>query len=324
MELPDCERIASEVLRALRGARSQTAFARRVGLRPNTIYGWEAGRRWPTAARALAASAAVGVPPEAIVGRFLRARPAWLDEVELAAPEGVAALLRELRGSLPIGEVATRAGRSRFSVSRWLSGEAEPRLPDLLRMVEATSSRLLDFVAAWVDPGAVPSLASAWARLAAHRRMLLEAPWTTAVLRAIELADYRALPGHDPAWLATRLGLPLPDVERWLEALLAAGRIRLEGSHFVPHEVPAVVDPAAGSALKAHWARVGCERLEAGTEGLFSYNVFTVSEQDLARLRELHLAYFRELRAVAAHSGPAERVVVANVQLFALDERGRS
>ena len=51
-----------------------------------------------------------------------------------------------------------------------------------------------------------------------------------------------------------------------------------------------------------------------------SYNLFTVSERDLGRLRELHLAYFRELRAIVAESEPAERVVVANVQLFGLDE----
>jgi hypothetical protein len=78
-------------------------------------------------------------------------------------------------------------------------------------------------------------------------------------------------------------------------------------------------DAASGRRLKAHWARVGLDRVDTDTEGLFSYNVFTVSAADLERLRELHLGYFRALRALVAESSPAERVVVANVQLFALD-----
>jgi hypothetical protein len=36
-------------------------------------------------------------------------------------------------------------------------------------------------------------------------------------------------------------------------------------------------------------------------------------------VRELHRAYFQELRAIVAGSQPVERVVLANVQLLALD-----
>jgi hypothetical protein len=53
---------------------------------------------------------------------------------------------------------------------------------------------------------------------------------------------------------------------------------------------------------------------------MFSYNLFTVSERDFGRLRELHIAYYQELRRVIEHSSPAERVAVVNLQLFRLDE----
>jgi hypothetical protein len=78
-------------------------------------------------------------------------------------------------------------------------------------------------------------------------------------------------------------------------------------------------DPDAGRRLKAWWARVALDRLQAGDDGLYSYNLFTVSEVDYQRLRELHLAYFRELRSIVAQSSPSERVVLANVQLLGLD-----
>jgi hypothetical protein len=83
-------------------------------------------------------------------------------------------------------------------------------------------------------------------------------------------------------------------------------------------------DPAAERKLKVFWAKVGHERLAAGADGLFSFNVFAVSNADLERLRELHRSYFRSLRSIVASSTPAERVVVANVQLFALEGRDAS
>jgi len=86
-----------------------------------------------------------------------------------------------------------------------------------------------------------------------------------------------------------------------------------------PATVDTRQDPEAGQRLREWWAKVALERLEHRTPGLFSFNLFTVSEADLERLRALHLAYFRELRGIVASSFPPERVVLANVQLLALD-----
>lgn len=53
--------------------------------------------------------------------------------------------------------------------------------------------------------------------------------------------------------------------------------------------------------------------------GLYCYNLFSVSEADYRRLCEMRLAYFEELRDIVRRSQPEERVVVANLQVFALD-----
>ena len=60
----------------------------------------------------------------------------------------------------------------------------------------------------------------------------------------------------------------------------------------------------------------------SGSAGSFAFNVFAVSTQDLERLRQLQRDYFNQLRAIVAESAPVERVVVANMQLFALGEPG--
>jgi transcriptional regulator with XRE-family HTH domain len=318
----DYERVASELIRSLRGKRSQTAFSRRLKSRGNVIYSWESGRRWPTAAKALWAAERAGVKLHESVARFYRTPPDWLGTTEIASRAGVARLLEDLRGHSPIQDVARRIGRSRFRVARWLRGTAEPRLPDFLRMIEATSLRVLDFIAVLVDPAGMPSVADAWRELQTARRAAYEMPWSHAVLRAIELERYRALSRHQPGWIAGRLGIDDAEETRCIDMLLGTGQVRRSGARLAPGSALTVdtrQDPEAGRKLKAWWARVALERLQAGDDGLYSYNLFTVSEADYQRLRELHLAYFRELRSIVAQSSPAERVVLANVQLLGLD-----
>lgn len=317
----DHDRLATELVRALRGRRSQAQISRRLGFRSNVLYTWEAGSRWPTAADTLRLAAACRVDVGAAWARFYRTPPPWLAAADLLRPATIARLADDLRGTVPVVEVARRAGRSRFAVARWLAGDAEPRLPDWLRLVDATSLRLLDWLACFVDMDALPSVRDDWHRLEAERRAAYELPWTQAVLRALELQAYRTLREHDDAWVAARLGLPEAEVRRSVDTLLAAGQlVRREGRLELVESGTTDTrrDPAAGRRLKAHWAAVGLERLQGGAEGLFSYNVFSVSGADHARLRELHLAYFRELRAIVAQSTPGEEVVVANVQLFGL------
>lgn len=95
----------------------------------------------------------------------------------------------------------------------------------------------------------------------------------------------------------------------------------MKDGRWVPDRVLTVdtrQDRDAERTLKKWWAKVGVDRLSAGADGLFSFNVFTVSSADLERLRELHRSYFGSMRAIIAQSEPAEHVVVVNVQLFSL------
>lgn len=318
----DFDQIARELLIALRGRRSQTAWSRRLGYRSNVAYAWESGRRWPTAAELLRAAGRGGLDLPAALTRFYGHAPPWLDTVAVDSPEAVARLLDDLRGNTPINDLAATSGISRYSISRWLSGHTQPRLPDFLRLVEAASVRLIDLLAVLAAPAAMPSVAPIWKRLEARRQGADRLPWTQAILRALELADYLALPAHEPGWIARRLGIPLEEEARCLDFLRLAGLVEERGGLLEESGVRAVDTrrhPEIGRRLKAHWSAVAGERIEASAPGQFSYNVFVVSEADFERIRALHLRYFRELRAVVDDSQPGERVCVANVQLFALD-----
>lgn len=316
----DVQMLSREVVRALRGTRSQRALSRRLQYTTNVVYLWESGRRWPTAAAFLWLAHRVGVDVVAALQRF---DPGHAASAEPWHPSDVAALLRRLQGRVPATGLADRLGVSRHVVGRWLRGEAEPRLPDLLRFIEATSTRMLDFVSGFVDPGSLDSTGAAWRRLLAARALTRELPWAPAVLLALELADYAALPEHDDAWLSRRLGLPVAVVARCVTLLEDAGQVVRRGDRLARVEVQAVdtrstVHP---SDLKRWWGQVGLDRLGAA-EGTTSFTVCAVSAADFEAMQRAQRAHYRAMRARIAASTPGERVVLVHLQTVALDTPG--
>jgi len=317
------ELIARELMRSLRGGRSQVALSRRLGYRTNAAYSWESGRDFPTGARFLEVAARVGVDVRAAIARFYRREPAFLDGHKLLSRDAVAALLVELRGSMPVVQLAARTGYTRFAIARWLSGATEPRLPQLLALIEASSLRLLDFIAAFVDPTTMPSLKGPWLDLEATRRAAHDAPWSQAVLRCLELPAYAAQARHVPGFIAGQLGITLDEEERCLALLLDSGQVQRAHGRYAVHRTLAVdlrSDPVATRKLRTFWTRVALERLEGGSSGVYAYNVFGISNADLVRLRELHASYFQQMRAIIEQSEPVERVAISCTQLIALDD----
>jgi len=318
----DYEQLAMELTRALRGKRSQLQLARRLGYRGNVIYTWESGRCYPTAARFLQAAVRVGIDIEGVLRRFYNGEPPWLVSIDPTSPQGVAALLSDLRGRTPIAHLAEATGLSRFSISRILRAVTEPRLPDFLRILESTSLRMVDFVALIFEPSKIPSIAETWRDLEASRSAAYDAPWTLAVMRVLELEEYKHLPQHVPGWIAERIGITLQEEANCLELLQRSRQIRMVKGCWIVQRTLTVDtrrDPGMGRALRRWWSQIAMERIDESGEGIFSYNLCSVSQRDYERLQQLHRAYFRQVRTIVSQSKPIERVVLLNAHLFGLD-----
>lgn len=309
------ELAAQQFLRALRGERSQLAFARRLGYRANPITDWEHGRRFPTAQEVLRAAARVRIDVPTAFARF--APSAQLERT--AQGYGLSNWLRQICGRTTIRELSERSGLSRIAVGRWLAGKRQPRLPDFFRLVDVATARLPDLIAEIVPIAAVPALAQRHAVAQAARRVAFEEPWSEAILRVLETPAYAALPAHRPGFIAERLGIALEQEIRTLALLQAAEVIAWKGDRYAELRM-LTVDTRGGRAalyaVKQHWAEVAAARASWPLQGdVFAYNVMSVSAADLARIRELLHATFREIRTIAAASAPTDSLALLNLHL---------
>ncbi|MEO0604612.1 MAG: helix-turn-helix domain-containing protein [Myxococcota bacterium] len=314
-------RLAAQLCRALRGPRSQAQLARRLGNRSNVAADWEAGRTAPPATTFFRLCRRLGVVFADGLRAFLSSERPWTDRLETV--DGVAELVRALRGRQNTVELAARSGVSRHALGRWQRAQAEPRLPDLLRVVSFGTGRLLDFVDVFVDPADVPLLTHDWERLLRGRRLLVDSPWVQPVLLALELADYQALPHHDDAWLGARLDLDPVHVVAAIEVLSETDQITWTGTHWQLGRVLAIDtrrDAEGVLGMRAWFAEQALARLRsAQPDATFSQNLVSIAEADLAKLRELHVAHFREVQQLVAKSAPSERIVLLQRFIVPLD-----
>lgn len=318
----DYAQLSAELIAALRGRRTQSALSRRAGYRSNIVNRWERGACWPTAARFFELCALLRVDVARCYETFFQRSPDWLEQHAPTSSEAVAAFLRDLRGKTPLLELSRASGYNRYSVSRWLNGGAQPKLPEFLCLIELSSHRLLDFVATLVDPSRLPSIARSWAMLESAREVAYGQPWSHAVLRALELETCSARGEAQAGWIARKIGLPRADVEKALVLLRKTGHICKRNQRYEPVQVRKVdtrQDPKRALGLKAAWAKVALARLEQGAPGTFGYSLFAVSKADLRRLQELELEYVRAMQSVIANSQPTDCVGLYCVQLLDLE-----
>jgi hypothetical protein len=308
------ERASSQLLRALRGKRSQQAFARRLGYRANPITDWEHGRRYPTAREALRAAARTGKNVVAAFERFNPRVPLQLRAAEFDVGNWLARLV----GQTPISVLARTTGHSRSALARWLAGTSHPRLPDFLVLVDALTGRAPELVAELVPIAEVPVLAARYESVRTAKRLALDEPWTEALLRLLEI-DEHASCVRQPGYFAERLGISLEDELRCLDALTRAAVVQRQGGRYSvrPLSVDISGDPQALRQLRHHWSNVAGERaLQPRPRDWLAYNVLSCSESDLERIRELLSSTFREVRAIVASSEPSQAAALVNMQLI--------
>lgn len=316
-----------ELLRAIRGKRSQLALARRLGYRGNPLTDWERGVRHPTANEVLRVASVCRLPVKEAFSALVPLEPPKLltDAQGATSKEWVVhPWLNALRGNVSNTELASRLGVSRYVVSRWCSGDTDIRFDDFLAFIDVLTGRLYDWVANLVPIERVPSLLAEYAQGTAARTVALEHPWTEAILRVLETENYQRAPAVAHATLAATLGVAESTLQQALDGLVRASVIArreepVRGHAYYEVQGQLSVDtrpnPGAVRRLQRHWLDVARDRAERGEEDWFAYNVFSCSEADFERVRDSLKRAFRESRSIIASSEPNETAGLVLMQL---------
>jgi hypothetical protein len=307
---------ARELIRAVRGKRSQVVLSRRLGYRGNPITDWEAGRSYPDVLEVLEAARLARLPVKAAFERIHSAPP---PQLELGAP-GLAAWLDSMRGAMTLATLAARMGHSRYTVRRWFAAGTKLKLPAFLHVVDVMTGRVQDWVAELVDIAEVPSLSERFARVNLARQLAFELPWSEAILRVLETPAYQRHEGEGALFIAEWLGLDLELVQRSLGQMAAAGVMQDAGNG--RHRAVGTISvdtrtrPDGLRHIRRHWLAALAERAQsAHPEDWGGYNVISVSAADIAFIKERMKLLYRELRARVAASEPPEEVALVLLQL---------
>jgi hypothetical protein len=291
------------------------------------LYSWETGRSNPAASVFFRLAAVGRSDLFAKINRFASSHARAFDARQLPTPDGVAKLMRELAADEPTAALARDLKSDRTTVTRWLNGRTEPRLPDFLRFVQKTTNRVLQFVELFTDPLQLTSTRSAFESFAAQQRIASDLPMSHAVLRAIELmSDDKIVADDHIGFIRGRTGLSASEAKLLVTALHEAELIHHHEGKWRLKDVMTVdtrntIDRDA--ELKRFWMDVARSRLDArrlAQTSLFSYNLFAISQHGYEQIRALHLDYYERVRRIVASDSKPQRVALINLQLVALDE----
>lgn len=309
--------LAAQLVRARRGARTQKQLSRELGYQSNVVFAWENERDEPNARAFFRMVQSTGKRGE--LSAFKRRD----EDLDLSCKEDLTTFLKDLAEKRKVGDLAEQMQRDRHAVGRWLRGQTEISLGDLLHFVEVTTLGVYDFLAAFVDPCELPEAKEGYELLAAARESARQKPWSHAIVHMVDLPSYQCLKKHESGWFASRLGITTQDESDCLNLLVKMGQLsECEGLYRSTRTIAVDTrrDPEATRQLASFWMKEGSERVLVEGNGRFAFNTFAISARDLLIAKELQSEYFRKLRALVADSEPTEAVAVATFQLFPLFE----
>lgn len=317
----DHDAAARDLLRHLRGGQSQRALSRRLGFRSNVAYRWERGLQPIFAHDLFRLARLTGRDVHEAIRQTWSPAAEAVEGLQPGDPELAQRFLATMLEPANVTATAERVGISRHALHRMATGQARVRLGLLLAILDDTLGRALDFLAALVDPDALPTVAPLWRRREVCRQLYVEHPWTNLLPLYLDAAQYRAASRHDPVWLANRIGVSAAEVEHALSVLQDVGAVAWDGTHWVAEALRGVDlgrSPEGYRRSTAYFTQEALRRIDDG-HTLTAFRVFGADEDQLQPMSEALLAGFQAAGKHTSDPGSVERVGVMMVHLVPLD-----
>jgi hypothetical protein len=316
----DFEKLASELVRALRGKRSQISLSRKLGYRTNQLYRWEAGLRTISWADFVTLCHAVEAP----LGAQLKSVLFFSGK-----PSGGSGLVKYLMKELPVSRVSSLTGLSRFSISRWVSQKTEPGLSEVLQLMHRLWSLLFVFLDGWIPTEEIPSIASSFQQQKREKGLFYHRPLSTAVLESLKLEGYRSLKTHSDQWIADAIGADTNEIRELINELESVGLIaKMKSKYKVLRSFSSMNGNfALYKSVRAYWFQKSLdyyqERSVVPKSSLAPALTFACSEKAMQSIIASYRNFLTEMQSILSKDGKAaQHLMVHSSILLELNEAG--
>lgn len=218
----DYQKLSREIVRQMRGQRTQREFSSALGFGFNQVGKWESGAThisWNDFVH-IANTAAIDV--EAHYRHFFWNFAGEFNAVNVTTFANTSA-----------EQAVQQPHWSSSTVRRWLRGQATPDFADVLYLIDARRSLLLGWLERFLDCDALPELAGPAAAFRALVDLVGMNPRCVYVNAALNLKAYRDLEVHDELMLARHSACAsVQELRQTLEQLQGHGLVFFDGKKY--------------------------------------------------------------------------------------------
>lgn len=314
------QQLQMELVRALRGTLSQQELSAKLGFRFNQVYRWESGQlniRWKDF---LSVCNCLTVDLKGSLEMFMDQSLNRLD---------AAFVIKSLKGMHSVDVLAKQLQRPKRVLNRWLLGQSEPYLKDVLQVFYITTSSVLEFSTVLAGQQPLPSFAKEIAQRKREREFHFRNPEFASLIRVFEFTEYEQLKTHSSAFIAGKINLKVADVNRLMDEALELGLIEKVKRKYkiVNKSLSTRGDLTGRKAILDYWMRRqidGIQSMDALRQDQLcsSYCIFTTNQVTYDKIDELRSQFYRAMIGLLHHDdnraarAPLDRVIVMQHNLM--------
>ncbi|HLE10751.1 MAG: hypothetical protein A2385_09280 [Bdellovibrionales bacterium RIFOXYB1_FULL_39_21] len=307
--------LTQELIKGLRGKKSQNYYNKRLKQKTNQIHRWETGKSKITWVEFMRLLQLFKIDFRLLLNRFFR----FQGDVE-----SISLFLTHLFGNKKISELSKTVQLSEFKIRRILNGSSPAYLADILKIIDLLNRfRFLGFLNALIDLNKIGEVKEQFAQISSFMKTYYENPRIGHILLALRLDGYKKLKKHDPSFLAQKVGISLSEVAHFLEILIKIGYVTKKDEKYLATSVQSddSNDPKKQIQIRKYWtaqALLAMENHQAfPLQDAFGSLLFTTNSAVKEKIISIYLKFFEDLKnCIMSDKREHDIVLALNFHLF--------
>jgi len=293
----DFTTLTREIVKGLRGDRTQREINDKLGVTFNQMAKWESGEKRLLWKEFLQLCHILGIDMRPVFIAPFR----YFGDVE----EGGEVILY-LSGHKKVADIAREMNISRDKVSRWLNRKQDPEFEDMLCAIRTfIPGLLINFIEFFISLKQVPTLVQEYKGELDFKEYLMKNPVAMVVARYLQMEDYNSQGGHKDGSIAKNIGITIEKEREILTRLLDYKIITFEDGRYkiLPGFLQFRIRYEDTLPIRQFYMDRGksfltkYNRMPAGC--FMSYDSLPLPKENIRQAIDLCFEYYRKITALA-------------------------